>query len=106
MGEHDVRLHFDFKCPRRHGILQQVRGVPMAYAIRQGTDDLTLTCSNCERGEIEEDPKLFHCPKFGCCYDLCLLCAQNLVQHQHPDPRASALERMKGHRVEASVVPD
>lgn len=81
-----MNLKIDFKCPRRHGALQSVRGVPTAYTMRHGTDDLTLTCTSCNRGQIEEDPKLFHCPRFGCCYDLCLLCAEGLARHRRLQP--------------------
>lgn len=80
-----IALKIDFMCPRKHGPLQVVRGVPVAYTMRHGTYDLTLSCSNCDRGQIEEDPKLFHCPRFGCCYDLCLLCAEGLVRHRRSD---------------------
>lgn len=77
-----IALKIFFKCPRRHGWLQTVRGVPAAYAMRHSTDDLTLSCSSCGRYQIEEDPKLFHCPRFGCCYDLCLVCAASLAQNR------------------------
>ncbi|CAL1172171.1 unnamed protein product [Cladocopium goreaui] len=35
-----VVVRFDFRCPRRHGLLQPIRGVPAAYRMRSGTDDL------------------------------------------------------------------
>jgi len=85
---HGISLRFDFRCPRRHGVLQKVRGVPASYSMHHGTDDLTLSCSNCDRGSIEEDQMIFHCPRFGCCYDLCLLCAEDLVTHRREDGRA------------------
>eukprot|EP00439_Symbiodinium_sp_Y106_P055792 s1788_g7.t2 len=71
-------VRFDFRCPRRHGLLQPVRGVPAAYRLRSSTDDLMLLCSHCGRDQIEEDEMILHCPRFGCCYDLCLSCAEVL----------------------------
>merc|ERR1712194_404993 len=81
-----VVVKFDFKCPRGRGILQALRGIPSAYMMRHNTDDLTLTCSRCGRYQIEEDTLLFHCPRFGCNYDLCLVCAEGLVRHRHARP--------------------
>jgi len=80
--QQNVALKLFFKCPHKHGWLQPVRGVPTTYAMRHSTDDLTLSCSSCGRSQIEEDPKLFHCPRFGCCYDLCLVCAASLAQNR------------------------
>ncbi|CAE7466884.1 unnamed protein product [Symbiodinium natans] len=71
-------VRFDFRCPRRHGLLQPVRDIPVAYRLRSGTDDLMLLCSHCGRDQIEEDQMILHCPRFGCCYDLCLRCAEVL----------------------------
>jgi len=78
----NIALKLFFKCPHRHGWLQAVRGIPAAYTMRHSTDDLTLSCTSCGRDQIEEDPKMFHCPRFGCCYDLCLVCAAGLAQNR------------------------
>ncbi|CAE7438991.1 unnamed protein product, partial [Symbiodinium sp. CCMP2456] len=86
-------VRFDFRCPRRHGLLQPVRGVPAAYRLRSSTDDLMLLCSHCGRDQIEEDEMILHCPRFGCCYDLCLSCAEALVTHRRSDKDAQRCER-------------
>ncbi|CAK8992735.1 unnamed protein product [Durusdinium trenchii] len=75
--ERRVVVRFDFGCPRRHGVLQPMCGVPAAYRIRSSTDDLMLSCSHCARDQIEEDQMMLHCPRFGCCYDLCIRCAED-----------------------------
>mmetsp|Transcript_70206 Transcript_70206/g.116281 ORF Transcript_70206/g.116281 Transcript_70206/m.116281 type:complete len:85 (-) Transcript_70206:15-269(-) len=58
--------------------------------MRHGTDDLVITCTSCDRIQIEEDPSFFHCQRFGCCYDLCLVCAEGLVRHRRGEAAAAA----------------
>eukprot|EP00927_Polykrikos_kofoidii_P038226 TRINITY_DN32533_c0_g1_i1.p1 TRINITY_DN32533_c0_g1~~TRINITY_DN32533_c0_g1_i1.p1 ORF type:complete len:229 (-),score=18.19 TRINITY_DN32533_c0_g1_i1:534-1220(-) len=84
-GVKDVAVRFDFRCPRGHGALRPLRGVPAAYSLHSGTNDLTLACRHCQRLQIEEDALIFHCPRFGCCYDLCIQCAEWLCHHRQPN---------------------
>lgn len=41
---------------RRHGILQPIRGVPAAYRMRSGTDDLMLEAQSPVKVFIAESP--------------------------------------------------
>eukprot|EP00933_Yihiella_yeosuensis_P028107 TRINITY_DN21915_c0_g1_i2.p1 TRINITY_DN21915_c0_g1~~TRINITY_DN21915_c0_g1_i2.p1 ORF type:complete len:224 (-),score=32.75 TRINITY_DN21915_c0_g1_i2:113-784(-) len=81
-GTGKVIVRFDFMCPRKHGALQPERGPPASYTRTwTSSDDHTLICSNCGRDQIEDDYMFLHCPRKGCCYDLCSRCAAALVQH-------------------------
>ena len=50
-----VAVRFEFLCPRRHGALSEVRGVPTQYCLRHSSDDLIISCANCDRGQFQSE---------------------------------------------------